>query len=79
MLHSIGYLKKGDLTSHLNKWKEGKKLQRIRRDSEFREEENARKCLHAKRSYSNCSNRDDKIKTSVQGLTDHRSFIPSKH
>ena len=40
------------------------KLQRIRRVSEFREEENARKCLHTKRSYSSCSNREEKIKTS---------------
>ena len=50
-----------DIHAHLNKWKEVKKLQRIRRDSEMWEEHQFQQ-----RSYSNCSNRNsDKVRTSA--------------
>ena len=58
-----------DIHNHLNKWKEGKKLQRIRRDSEMWEERFAR-------SYSNCSNRNsDKIRTSADSSDDIDSEV----
>ena len=60
-----------DIHAHLNKWKEGKKLQRIRRDSEMWEEHQFQQ-----RSYSNCSNRNsDKIRTSADSSDCESRFV----